>query len=187
MFLNQLFTETSQSIRCIIDICLLYNIFRLLHHHYHHHHHCHHHHHHVASVSQLDEDWTTGTLQILNPYWLLFPTSCLLVQYVKPWCHSECTASWEGDYFVPLWGTSCWWSQPLRTTGCNTVSPAAFPIKACGGTACLANVTCRLTALVSGCGSLIFFSGTDAELFQSSWGHSRKYMFVADLVNSWLI
>lgn len=143
MFLFNKFTDASQSIRCIIDIGLLYNIFRLLHHH--------HHHHQVASVWQLNEAWTPW--QILNPHWLPSPPSFLLIQYVKPWCHSECTASWEGAYFVPLWGTSCWWSQPLRTTGCSTVSPAALPIKACGGTACLANATCRLTASVSGRGS----------------------------------
>lgn len=72
---------------------------------------------------------------------------------LKPWtlsqCHSWCTASWEGASFVPSWGTSCWWCPQPQTTGCSTACPAALPTRACGGTACRANVTCRLTALVS--------------------------------------
>lgn len=51
---------------------------------------------------------------------------------------------------MPSWGTSCWWSPQPQTTGCSTVCLAALPIRACGGTACLASATCRPTALVSG-------------------------------------
>lgn len=51
---------------------------------------------------------------------------------------------------MPSWGTSCWSSPQPQTTGCSTACLEALPIRACGGTACLASATCRLTALVSG-------------------------------------
>lgn len=74
MFLYQ----QTQSIRRIIDICLLYNIFRLLHPHFHPRHR-HRYHHQVASVSHLNEAWTpvTNVELPLTPIPAIF-SSCIV-------------------------------------------------------------------------------------------------------------